>query len=219
MPQTTFLQRWINIELLLSIALLLYFLGYNRDTCSDFIVCSSLSLLLLLFGNRLQLSTPIVAPFGTADWILTSIAVLAFTGAWFYGYYHNKINPNSALTAICITGIYFYYAWIQHFLAQRYLALRMQRFCREKSAPDIGAKQLNLRAACCTGLVFGLLHIIYPHLILVSTIGGMLFAYYYLTTGRLWMVVVGHSLIASANLFWVLDDNPFTEIVTLPFGY
>ena len=175
--------------------------------------------MLLLFGNQLGLPKVESTSFGKADWILSGIVIIAFSSAWLYGFYHNKINLHSALTSLCITGIYFYYAWIQHYLAQGYLARRMLRLCQEKNAPNTTPKQLNLYAAGGTGLVFGLLHIIYPHLILVSAIGGALFAYYYLTTGRLWMVIIVHALIASANLFWVLDDNPFTEIITLPFGY
>lgn len=197
-------------EPLIGLGALAYFLVYPRNTLSDFIVCSIFCLVLFFFGMKIGLETPKIKEVSKADRILALLSILLFITAWIYGFATGKLNFNTATTSILITSTYFYYAFIQNFLAQRYLALRMlsinQKRRLEKWSPE-------LVSALMTGVIFGILHIPYPHLIIPATGIGTAFAYYYLTTGRLWAVVCAHALIASPSLFWYLDDNPFTELM------
>lgn len=185
----------------------LYSIAYERDTLTDFIVCSALSFLLLLFANRMNLPSPKLTPYGRKDKILVVLTIALFVAAWMYGFWAGKVNAISAPKSLVVTLVYFYYAWIQHFLVQRYLAVRIHQYYVSKGWDNTASN-----AALTVGLGFAILHIPYPHLLLPSFLGGLVFVYYYLTTGRLWAVVITHALIASASLFWYLDDNPFTEL-------
>lgn len=196
---------WLVVEITFGVLVLVYFLGYPRGTISDFIACTILSLLIYFGSNKLGLSKPTVQNIGKADKILFFISLSLFALAWIYGAIYSKITYQTAAHSLLITLIYFYYAAIQHFLAQRYLALRMLKL----------SKNNVFLAALLTGLVFGILHIPYPNLIIPSALGGAAYAYYYLNTGRLWAVIVSHALIASAALYWVLGDPIFTELIDL----
>ena len=211
-PPNTY-KKWT--EWMVGILLLGYFLLYNRDTLSDFIVCSSLCLLLALFRQPLGLTPPKVRPWGKADTILSISMVSLFATAWIYGYSTGKITPKTASISLAISLVYVYYAFIQHFLAQAYLAVRLWQWSEQLLQGKPSRWSPELMGALTTGIVFGILHIPYPHLIIAATIGGCLFAYYYLITGRLWMVILGHALISSPSLYWYLDDNPFLELVAL----
>jgi membrane protease YdiL (CAAX protease family) len=202
-------------EFILGFLALTYFLIYPRDTLSDFIILTSLSLLLIFFGARIGLSKPSVAEISKSDFLLLLFSLGLFFSAWIYGFSESKLNVDNGLKSLGITLVYFYYAWIQHFLAQRYLALRLLHF-NEKlhTKPPFGVS-IELIAALLTGLVFGILHIPYPLLMLPAAFGGFIYAYYFLTTGRLWAVVSSHALVSSAGIFWILDENPFTELIVL----
>lgn len=202
-------KKWA--ECFFGLLVLGYFLLYNRDTLSDFIVCSSLCVLLAIFRQSLGLTPPILRPWGKADLILTVSMLLLFSMAWIYGFNTGKVTVKTASISLTISLVYVYYAFIQNFLAQAYLAVRLWQWSEGKSS----RWSPELMGALTTGIVFGILHIPYPHLIIAAAVGGFLFAYYYLTTGRLWMVVVGHALISSPSLYWYLDDNPFLELVAL----
>jgi len=196
-------------EAILGLGTLGYFLIYPRDTLSDFIVCTSLSLLLIYVGARIGLSKPKAAPFSRADMILAIVSITLFLASWIYGFSAGKLSMDTVFKSLGITTVYFYYAWIQHFLAQRYLALRSLSFNQRFG------NYAELRAAAMTGFVFGILHIPYPRLMLPAALGGFAYAFYFLTTGRLWAVVASHALVSSAALFWLLDENPFTELIEL----
>lgn len=200
---------WFIVEFVFGGLLLAYFLGYPRDTLSDFIVCTIVSLLIYFWANKLGLYKPTVQNIGKADKILFLTSLSLFCFAWIYGGIYNKITFQTAFTSVGITLTYFYYAAIQHFLAQRYLALRMLTISESwNNSP-------KLYAAILTGFVFGALHMPYPNLIIPSTLGGFAYAYYFLSTGRLWAVIISHALISSTVLYWILDDNPFTELIVL----
>lgn len=196
---------WQLSEWLIGSLALIYFLAYPRAAASDFVVCTLLCLLVYKGGTILGLEKPKLVAWGRADNFLLGLSIVLFIVAWVYGFMQKKLSLDSTLASLVITLTYFYYATIQHFLAQRYLALRMLKI----------AKQNKLLAALFTGLVFGVLHIPFPHLIIPSTLGGMLFAYYYLNTGRLWMVIFAHALIASTLIFWFFEKNPFSSILEL----
>ncbi|MCH2046718.1 MAG: hypothetical protein MK212_21570 [Saprospiraceae bacterium] len=201
------------IELVFLILLGIYFFAYDhlgfgqRDTLTDFVVCSSLSFLLFLFANKMHLPAPKVASYGQSDLILVVIVLSLFFLAWGYGFIMEKVNLTTAPKSIVITLVYFYYAFIQHYLVQRYLAVRIHQYYEKKNK-----EKTAIHAALTVAFGFALLHLPYPHLLLPSFLGGLGFVYYYLTTGRLWAVVMAHALVASTVLYWCLDDNPFTEL-------
>lgn len=196
---------WQVSEWFLGGLALIYFLAYPRAAASDFVVCTVLCLLVYKAEKILSLERLKLTAWGRADNFLLALTIVLFIGAWAYGFVQNKLTLDSALASIAVTITYFYYATIQHFLAQRYLALRMLQV----------SKNNKLLAAFLTGIVFGILHIPFPHLIIPSTVGGMLFAYYYLNTGRLWMVIFAHALISSTLIFWFFGKNPFVSILEL----
>ncbi|MCP4437390.1 MAG: CPBP family intramembrane metalloprotease [Aureispira sp.] len=199
------LTAWQIGEFIIGALALTYFLVYPRAALSDFVVCTILCLLVYRSSEELGLYKADLQSWGRADYMLLALTFGLFSAAWFYGFSKDKLSLNTALASLAITLTYFYYAIIQHFLAQRYLAARMMQVSKEHKP----------KAALFTGLVFGVLHIPFPHLIIPSTIGGMLFAYYYLSTGRLWMVVFAHALISSTLIFWFFGKNPFISILEL----
>jgi membrane protease YdiL (CAAX protease family) len=180
---------------------------YDRNTLTDFVVCSSLSFLLLIFANKMDLPAPSRRPYGQSDKLLAGAVVLLFSAAWGYGFVTSKVTLQTASKSLAITLVYIYYAWIQHFLVQRYLAIRIHQYYLAK-----GGQHTARQAALTVAIGFAILHIPYPHLLLPSFMIGLVFVYYYLTTGRLWAVVIAHAMISSASLFWYLNDNPFTEL-------
>ncbi|MCP4437391.1 MAG: CPBP family intramembrane metalloprotease [Aureispira sp.] len=198
---------WLIVEATFAPFILVYFLGYPRDTLSDFIVCTIISILIYIWGSKLGLHKPAIQQLQKFDRTLLFITIGLFLFAWIYGAVYNKITFQTALSSIAITFTYFYYAAIQHFLAQRYLALRMLSISQQWS------KVPEFHAAAMTGVIFGIMHIPYPNLIIPSAIGGFAYAYYFLNTGKLWAVIVSHALISSAILYWILDENPFTELI------
>jgi len=209
------MSSWNITEIFLLPFILCYFLLYPRDTISDSIICSSLCFLILAFRKKIKLNKPDQMPFKIEDLILLSITIPVFISAWVFAWKAGKLNKDSALLSIQVTVLYFYYAWIQHFLAQRYTAMRILLLVdyypklRELSLPK------EIKAALLTGIVFGILHIPYPGLMAPAAIGGSAYAYYFLMTGRLWAVVSSHALIASAWIFWGLDSNAFEEFTFL----
>jgi membrane protease YdiL (CAAX protease family) len=207
--------NWQIGEFVLGIVALVYFLVYPRDTLSDFIVLSSLCLLLVLSQTKIGLIKPPLSPFSKEDIWVIIITLLLFIAAWMYGLLKGKLNTSTAIQSLLITIVYFYYAFIQHFLAQRYLSLRLFLATQKNSYILKYGFSPKTIAALLTGLIFGVLHIPYPGLILPSMIGGFLYSHYFLTTGRLWLLVSSHALISSAIIFWCLDDNPFTELIEL----
>jgi membrane protease YdiL (CAAX protease family) len=209
--QLTYLNLWTLLELVLGLITLGYFLFYPRDTVSDFIVCSALCFSIIACSSKINLLKPNTRAIATYDYFLALVSMSLYVGAWFYAYRLGKINTTSAITSLLITLMYFYYAWFQHFLAQRYTAVRMKSFV-EKSThfPTINT---HVKAAFLTGIVFGILHIPYPELMLPAALGGAAYAFYFLNTGRLWAVVVSHSLIASSWIYWGLDSNAFEEFI------
>lgn len=208
---STHKKLWIILEFGLGLITFSYFLFYPRDTISDFIVCSTLSFSIIACSSNINLHKPSTQAIGGQDYLLAIISIGLYSGAWLYAYWHGKINLNTASTSLLITLVYFYYAWIQHFLAQRYTAVRMISVVKKYALfPSINAQ---VTAAALTGLVFGILHIPYPDLMLPAALGGAAYAFYFLNTGRLWAVVVSHSLIASAWIYWGLDSNAFEEFI------
>lgn len=181
-------------EPILAFIALSYFLLYPRDTLSDFIVLTSLCLLLIFFGARIGLSKPSLSEISKSDFFLLLFSLGLFLSIWIYGFSANKLNIDSGLKSLAITLVYFYYAWIQHFLAQRYLALRLLHFNKKSGVSTTFGLSIEMRAALMTGLVFGILHLPYPKLMLPAALGGFIYAYYFLTTGRLWAVVSSHAL-------------------------
>lgn len=199
-------------ETIFGIFILLYFLVYQRDTLSDFIVLTLLCIILFFTANRIRLPKPKSKPLAKIDIVLAIFSVAMFVLAWIYGFQKGKVNSETASTSLFITGMYFYYAWIQHFLAQRYLSTRMLQVSKEYNTSTLDNKWV---AALLTGAIFSILHIPYPHLMLSTLVAGCLFSYYFLSTHRLLAVVVAHALISSTMLYWLLDDHPFTEITGL----
>jgi membrane protease YdiL (CAAX protease family) len=201
--------KWQQAEVVCAIFVFFYFIFYPRDTVSDFIICSLLCFIILSVGSKVGLNKPKTKPTSALDYSVASLTILSFLGAWLYGYSQEKFNYQSIITSLIITTVYFYYAWIQHFLAQRYVALRMKTFSKQSSLFTNLSNES--KAALLTGLIFGIIHIPYPALMLPAAIGGAMYAYYFLTTGRLWIVVSSHALVASSWLFWFQDANAFTE--------
>lgn len=210
-----FFHPWIVGEFALGMVGLVYFLTYPRNTLSDFIVLTVLCLLLRLSFTKIGLELPNVQPFSKGDRILVIFTMLLFGASWIYGFIEGKVTMITTLTALGITIAYLYYAFIQHFLAQRYLALRCLGLTQKNSFFSESQSKQTVAAALLTGLIFGVLHIPYPGLILPAGVGGFLYAYYFLTTGRFWNVVVSHAFVSSAAIYWLLDDNPFTELMVL----
>lgn len=200
---------WVKAEIVLVPFIFIYFLFYPRDTISDFVVCSTLSFVILGFGKNLGLHKPETGPFNLLDLMLLGITLPAFIGAWIYAALKQKVTTDNILEYLVIICLYFYYAWIQHFLAQRYTALRIKGFMQ--ASTQFPSFSIELKAAFLTGCIFGILHIPYPGLMLPAAIGGGAYAYYFLKTGRLWAVVSSHALIASAWIYWALDANAFEE--------
>jgi membrane protease YdiL (CAAX protease family) len=194
--------------------MLCYAFLYTRDTLSDLLVFSFLCLLLHFGGTKIGLVAPDISVWGKPEKGLIGISFLLIIFAWLYGLCTNKISLERSFIAINISLVYIYYAFVQHFLAQKYLTLRLYTLlqnCRICTSQ----KQTQRYTAVGSSLLFAALHITYPHLIPVAACGGFLYAYYYLQTGRLYSVVFSHALIASSNLYWILDDNPFTELLWL----
>jgi membrane protease YdiL (CAAX protease family) len=204
--------NWRKGEFVVGMIALAYFLIYPRDTLSDFLVLTILCFILRLSYTKIGLFRLAVRPFSKADvWLIIFTAII-FLSAWTYGAIEGKLSGRSVLMSLFITIVYFYYAFIQHFLAQRYLALRLF-YAVENSELILRYKlRTKIIAALLTGFIFGLIHLPYPNLILPAIIIGTLYAYYFLTTGRLWMLVSSHALISSTVLFWCLGDNPFMEL-------
>lgn len=201
-------------EMFLVLSSLVYFLTYPRNTISDFIVLTALCFLLMFLGPKIGLTKPLPTTYSKADLYLIIFTSALFIIAWFIGFSKGTLNTETALKAIAISIGYLYYAWIQHFLAQRYLALRWLKYFKQK-AKNNKLNAIKFKAALMTGFIFGVLHIPYPMLILPSMLGGFIYAYYYVTTGRLWAVVISHALVSSAGIFWLLDENPLQLIVDL----
>lgn len=206
---------WKVGEFLLGIIALVYFLTYPRNTLTDFIVLTSLCFVLLLTYRNIGLVKPPVRSYSKADTWIIVLTILLFVSAWGYGVKEGRLNSNTAIKSLWITIGYFYYALIQHYLAERYLALRLLSLVEKKAFFATYPFQAEFIAAILTGFIFGVIHIPYPALILPAMLGGGLYAYYFLITGKLWMVVSSHALVSSTLIFWVLDDNPFTELMVL----
>ncbi len=206
---------WYQAELVLGTCVIIYFLFYPRDTVSDFIVCTPLCLLILAVGKNVGLYKPTTQKFSWLDLLLLVTTLTLYVASWYYGYTNNKIALPQVKESLLISLLYLYYAWFQHFLAQRYTALRMKLLAEHTS--KFKSLSVESKAAMLTGIVFGILHIPYPSLMLPAAIGGSLYAYYFLKTGRLWAVVTSHALIASGWIFWGLDSNAFEEF-TFIFG-
>ena len=194
--------------------MLCYAFLYPRDTLSDLLVFSFLCILLHFGGTKIGLIAPSISHWGRPEKYLIGISFLLIIFAWLYGFCTNKISLDRTFVAINISLVYIYYAFVQHFLAQNYLTLRLYTLLQQYSL-RIDQFQIQWYTAVGSSLLFAALHITYPHLIPVAACGGFLYAYYYLKTGRLYYVVFSHALIASSNLYWVLDDNPFTELLWL----
>jgi membrane protease YdiL (CAAX protease family) len=205
--------NWRIGEFVLGSVALTYFLMYPRDTLSDFLVLSSLCFILRLNYAKIGLFKRPVRAFSKVDVLLVLFTIIIFLSVWTYGAMEGKLSRSSAIKSLLITIVYFYYAFIQHFLAQRYLALRLFYVAEKKELTLRYKFRAEVIAAQLTGFVFGLIHIPYPQLILPAMVGGAFYSYYFLITGRLWMVVSSHALISSAILFWYLGDNPFTELM------
>ncbi|MBL4648494.1 MAG: CPBP family intramembrane metalloprotease [Aureispira sp.] len=204
--------NWQIGEFVVGIIALAYFLMYPRDTLSDFLVLTVLCFILRLSYTQIGLLRLPVCPFSKADTLLVIFTIIIFLSAWIYGAIEGTLNRQRILMSLFITVVYFYYAFIQHFLAQRYLALRLFYAVENKAFILRYKFRKKIIAALLTGFIFGVIHLPYPDLILPSMIGGALYAYYFLTTGKLWMVVSSHALISSTVLFWYLGDNPFVEL-------
>ncbi len=202
---------WRLIELGLALIVFPYFLFYPRDTLSDFIVLSILCIIVFFLSPNLKLQRIKTSAFSKEDIILIFFTSVTFICIFVYAFLSGKVNIKTILASIAITIVYIYYAFIQHFMAQRYLALRVFKLCKNRKS----FCHPKFMAAVITGIIFGLLHIVYPYLMLPSAIGGAAFAYYYLKTGRLWAVVLSHAIMSSAALFWIMDKNPFTELIVL----
>ena len=201
--------KWQLAEIICCVFAFSYFLFYPRDTVSDFIICSILCFSIISFGDKVGLIKPSTQALSAIDLVVVLLSITSFIAAWAYAYSQQQLNYQSILTSIVITTVYFYYAWIQHFLAQRYVALRMVNLANQsKALPKLS---IEFKAAALTGAVFGILHIPYPHLMIPATIAGALYAFYFLITGRLWMVVSSHALVASSWLYWLNGANAFTE--------
>jgi len=198
-------KKWLIIEVVVGIIITLYFLFYPRMAASDFVFCSVATLFLYWSREKLGLEEPSLRVWGNADNLLLGITLSCFLAAWCYGWWQGRLTWSNTFDAMLIILTYFYYGFIQHFLAQRYLAIRMYQFSKKR----VGV------GALLTGLAFGILHIQEWHLIIPSTIGGVLFAYYYLYTGRFWMVVFAHAMISSTLIYWFFGNNPFRSIVAL----
>lgn len=208
-------RSWQIGEFVLGIVTLVYFIMYPRDTLSDFLVLSSLGLILRFSYSKIGLFRPSVCPFSRVDSLVVILTIILFLFAWTYGGMTGKLSSSNIIKSLLITIVYFYYAFIQHYLAQRYLALRLLHAIKKNGVILRYGFRAEIIAGLMTGLIFGLIHIPYPHLILPAMIGGFLYSFYFLTTGRLWVVVSSHALISSTVLFWYLDDNPFTELIML----
>lgn len=200
---------WYLAEFVFGTLVLLYFLFYPRNTISDFIVCTPLCLLILAFGKKVGLYKPVQEKLSLLDILFFFASSFLYAASWWYAQSQGKLSEDSIKESFLISLIYIYYAWFQHFLAQRYTALRMKMLVEKMS----GLKKLGVefKAAILTGIVFGILHIPYPSLILPAAIGGSMYAYYFLKTGRLWAVVLSHALIASSWIYWGMDSNAFEE--------
>ncbi len=193
--------------------MIIYSFLFTRDTLTDFIALSLLCILLYFFGSKAGLKTPVKAAISTKDYLLAIATALLFISPWIYAFISSKINTERFQTSFIISIVYIYYAFIQHFLAQRYLSLRLYSLTKKKQITGINKLSPEISAALLSSVIFGLLHITYPHLIVISGVIGFIYSYYYLTTGRLSVVVCSHAFIASSSLYWYLDDNPFLELL------
>lgn len=200
---------WYLVELVLGILIIVYFLFYPRSTIPDFIVCTPLCLLILAFGKKIGLYKPVQARFSFLDTLLFFTTSFLYVASWWYAQTQGKLSEDSIKESLLISLIYIYYAWFQHFLAQRYTAIRMKMLVEKISV--LKNMEVEFKAAILTGIVFGILHIPYPSLMLPAAIGGSMYAYYFLKTGRLWAVVLSHALIASSWIYWGMDSNAFEE--------
>ena len=198
-------KNWRIVESITILAAIAYFTAYPRMAASDFVFCSVFTLLLFLCRKPMGLKPPTLRKWGVGDWLLMILSIGLMLGFWIYGYTRGRLNTETGINGILIVLTYFYYGFIQHFLAQRYISVRMSQLTNGHV----------LKAAILTGLAFGFLHIRELHLIIPSTIGGALFSYYYLSTGRLWMVVFAHATISSNLIYWFFERNPFRSIVAL----
>ncbi|MCH2043332.1 MAG: CPBP family intramembrane metalloprotease [Saprospiraceae bacterium] len=194
---------WGVAEILLGILVVLYFSLFPRAADSDFVVCTVLCLLLYKGAPKLGLKPPKVEAWGWIDYAFLIMFLSFYITAWSYGCVSGRCSVDAVLDSIIITITYLYYGFIQHYLAQRYLAVKMLSLSNHN----------KILAALLTGLAFGFLHIRELQLIIPSAFGGALFALYYLYTGRLWMVVLAHAMISSTLIFWFFGRNPFRSIV------
>ena len=177
-------------ERAMMVIVLLYFTCYPRNAASDFVFCTALCALLYIRNNHFNIKQPSNKNWAVVDSLFLGLGILLFGLGGYYGQQQGHLNW---VAYIAIVIIYFYYGFIQHYLAQCYLAVGMLSL----------SKGNTLIAAMLTGAVFGLLHLLEPGLIIPSIIGGTLFAFYYLSRGKLWIVVVVHALISTALIYWL----------------
>ena len=204
--------RYILAEIIIVFSTIFYAFLWDRDTLSDLIIFSFFTVLLYFGAAKVGLTSPKKKAWSTLEkkLIITSIWLIGI--AWFYGFCTQKTSLENCIIALNISFVYVYYAFVQHFLAQKYLSLRLYSLMQKW-----GLEGLKVHAIVYTALVsaflFAALHINYPHLIVVAAIAGFLYAYYFLSTGRLYTIVISHAFVASSHLYWLLDDNPFTELM------
>ena len=129
---------------------------YTRDTLTDFIILSLLSILLYIFGEKAGLKTPVSGELSKKDYILALITIVLFISPWIYAFITSKINTERFQTSIIISIVYLYYALIQHFLAQRYLSLRLYYITKRKEFKKIKKMSSEMAAAILSGIIFGL---------------------------------------------------------------
>lgn len=119
-----------------------------------------------------------------------------------------QVHPVPRVVAIT-AAIYVPYAYLQQFLAQRYLVVRLQSW--------LGWSPLAVAAVVAA--VFSLLHLPWPKLIPPTILAGFVWSYAYLKGGRVWPIATSHALLAVGLFMLVLDHAPFAKAFgEWPFG-
>jgi membrane protease YdiL (CAAX protease family) len=181
-------------------SLSLYCLLAPRNTWIDLGLFGVACLAVAYLGSRRVLPAA-PTPLGSR----AALALLAgFTGAGVVAMaVYAALAPVTLATTTVIArmlAIYVAYAFVQQFLTQRYLVVRVRSWLGDPPP---------WRVALVVALLFGVFHLPWPDLILPTIVAGFVWSWCYLRVGRVWPIALSHVALAVAFFVLVLGKDPF----------
>jgi len=197
---------WLRtLEIVLFVLVCGYCLSPYRSLVRDLSVFAGGSLMILLLHRWLL---PPALPVGEGRFphlVLAGLTASITVGLWVWLWLHNPGLVTGRLVGqfVLVSAGYIPFGWLQHYLTQRYLVLRI---CR----PLTGRRDV-LTCLLAAG-VFSSLHLPFPELLLPTFGGCLVWTWYYLQSGRIWPLAISHGILATSWFICILHRNPFLQI-------